>query len=211
MDLQDSLGLAFFTIVLTLFTNIGFKFLQNKFDFMVDTQKFKREHYYSQLKELYTEAYAIVAQSEFLRTFHSIDQFGTLKEIPFLEVQKILTNHKKDLFTGETLEANEEIVVNAIAKFNKIGIAELVIKKKEFASQNLLKLAVAYRYVHEHYLNDKLVGNQVEKFQIKELELIYKIVTTIIYETNNKLKECKMDYNKIELEKRQMDKRIFNT
>ncbi|WP_203249172.1 hypothetical protein [Sporosarcina beigongshangi] len=104
MNLSDSIGLTFYTIILTLLVNIMFKGLQNKFDFMVDIKKFRRNHYYNQSKELYFEVYAIIVQSEFLRTFHQIGEFRSLLEVPFREIEKRLEKHKKDLFTGETFE-----------------------------------------------------------------------------------------------------------
>jgi hypothetical protein len=209
LDLQDSIGLAFFTIILTLLTNILFKWLQNRFDFFVETKKFKRDRSYNQLKELYIEAYAIIAQSEFLRVFHSIDEFRSIEEVPFLEIQRKLKRYKNNLFTGDILEESEEIVESAISKFNKIGLAQLILDKKQFASQDLLKLAVAYRYVHEHYLNNELVNEQLEKFQTKELELIFKLVTMVIKETNIMMKLCKMEYNNTELKNGKMDNSIF--
>ncbi|MEH7287398.1 hypothetical protein [Priestia megaterium] len=210
MDLSDSIGLAFFTIIFTLLANVIFKWLQNKFDFLVEVKKFKREHYYNQLSELYMELYAVIAQSEFLRVFHNIDSFGSLKDIPFLEIQQKLKKHQKDLFSGEDVKSEIEIVENTITKFNKIGLVESILTKKQFASQDLLKLAVAYRYCHEHYLNENLEAGQLEKFQKTELELIYKIVVTVIKECNSNLKFCKMDYNKLELREGKMDNKIFN-
>ena len=210
MNLSDSLGLAFFTIILTLLVNLIFKLLENKFDFVVDTKKFRRDHYYNQLKELYFELYSIIVQSEFLRTYHQIDEFRSLQEVPFIEIEKRLKKHKQDLFTGETLKESEEIVESAITKFNKIGLVGFILEKKEFASPDLLKLAVGYRYIHEHYQNESFPKKQLEKFQIKELEFIYQIVTIVIKEFNEKSKYCNMNYNKTEIKDGKMDNSIFD-
>ncbi|WP_342538326.1 hypothetical protein MKY15_19695 [Sporosarcina sp. FSL K6-1540] len=210
MNLSDSLGLAFFTIILTLLVNLVFKLLQNKFDFMVDTKKFRRDHSYNQLKELYFEIYAIIIQSEFLRNFHQIDEFKSLKEVPFIEIVRTLKKNKQDLFSREILEESEEIVVNAITKFNKIGLVGFILEKKEFASPDLLKLAVGYRYIHEHYQNESFPEKQLEKFQKKELEFIYQIVTMVVKEFNEKSKYCNMEYNKTEIKEGELDKGIFD-
>lgn len=110
MNLSDSLGLAFFTIILTLLVNLVFKLLQNKFDFMVDTKKFRRDHSYNQLKELYFEIYAIIIQSEFLRNFHQIDEFKSLKEVPFIEIVRTLKKISKIYFRERFLKRAKRLL-----------------------------------------------------------------------------------------------------
>lgn len=210
MDLSDSIGLALFTILFTFLSNTLFKFLQNKFDFMTDVKKFKRDYYFKQLDELYMELYSIIAQSEFLRKFHDLDVANSFKEIPFIEIQKSMKKVTKNLITGEETNNKVEPVEDAITMFNKIGLVETILKKKQFASQDLLKLAVAYRYCHEYYQDTTIDKDRLEKFQTTELDLIYKIVTTVIQECNANLKLCKMDYNKLELDQGKMDNEIFN-
>lgn len=63
----QTITITLLTAIITLLFNSLFHWLKNKFDWFVDVRKFKREHSYSQLKELYLPAYAVVAQSEFLR------------------------------------------------------------------------------------------------------------------------------------------------
>lgn len=41
--------------------------------------------------------------------------------------------------------------ISPVTEFNKIKIVEKIIDKAEYASQDLIKYAVAYRYVHENY------------------------------------------------------------
>ncbi|MCU5682776.1 hypothetical protein OCF64_12995 [Bacillus wiedmannii] len=208
MDLSDRIGLAFFTIILTFITNMIFKYLQNKFDFMVETKKFKRDYNFEQLKELYLELYAIIAQSEFLRYFHELQSQRTMKDIPFLETKRTKVKQKTNLFTGEILEVNEEIIETSISKFNKMGLVNSIINNKKYASQKLIKLAVAYRYCHEFYEKGDSINS--EKFKEEELRLIYDIVLTIVSETNTKLKFCKMDYIKTEMNTGIMQSDVFN-
>ncbi|MEH7223869.1 hypothetical protein V7112_08610 [Bacillus sp. JJ1566] len=210
MDLQDSIGLAFFTIILTLLTNIGFKYLQNTFDFMVETKKFKRDYYYKQLTELYIELYAVIAQSEFLRYFYDLNNFGTFKDLPFIETNTEKEKVEKDLFTGKVLSVEKSIVKTAISDFNKMKLVDLVLSKKHLASQDLLKLIVAYRYCHNYYLKHDLIGIQLEKFQTHEFELIHDIVIRIVRETNERLKFCDMAYNEYEREHGVMDSKLFD-
>lgn len=209
MNLSDSIGLAFFTVFFTFLTNAIFKLLQNKFDFMVDTKKFKRDLYFKQLNELDLELYAIISQSEFLRYFHDLKEKGTIEEIPFVETSRKKYYERRDLFSGEILEQSDQVIVNSITKFNKMELVETIINKKQFASQKLIKLAVAYRYCHEFYQSEDIIASQLRKFQEDELRVMYDIVTTVISETNEKLKFCNMNYIKSELETGFMEVGLF--
>lgn len=135
--------------IITLVFNIALHKVRNQFDFIMDTNKFKREHYYNQLSELYMELYAIVAQSEFLKVFHDLKEIKSLRELPFIEIEEKLKSSKKDLFTGKITHQEETGVKTAISQFNKMKIIELVMENKKYASQELLKLAVGYRYCHK--------------------------------------------------------------
>ncbi|MGG3662081.1 hypothetical protein [Bacillus gobiensis] len=204
MDLRDRLVLVFFTIVVTLLTNIVFKLLQNKFDFMVDTRKFKRDLYYQQLTNLYIEVYAMIAQSEFLRYFYDLKDNGTLEKIPFIEQASTKHTQKIKLFTGEILEEKREVIETALTEFNKLGLVKKIIDNKKYASQKLIKIVVAYRYCHEYYLKEDIVKFQSDRFKKEEVRLLHELVTTIIKECNEKLKYCKMDYIESEIKSGQM-------
>ncbi|QOE05295.1 hypothetical protein [Bacillus amyloliquefaciens] len=208
MDLADSLGLAIATAILTLIVNILFKLVQNKTDFMVSIKQFKRDHYYKQLNELYKELYAIVCQSEFLRKFHHIDELNSMKEVPFIELAKRIKKIQTNLVTGEEKVIGED-VETAITRFDKKNIIALIMRNKQYASQELLKLAVGYRYCHEYYTKKDLDEIQLEVFQKTELDYIYKIVIRIVMETNEKLKFCKMDFNESERRTGKIDNQIF--
>jgi hypothetical protein len=209
LNLKNSIIVALFTICLTFLTNVAFKFLQNKFDFMTDTNKFKRDYYFKQLSELYIELYAIIIQSEFLRYFHKLNKLGSLKDIPFLEPINTRTKTKIDLSSGK-VTVEKEVIETAISKFNKENLIELVLKKKHLASPELLKLIVAYRYCHEYYKKEDLDIELKEDFQKHEVELIYEIVVTIVKETNERLKFCKMDFNECEREYGVLDISVFD-
>jgi hypothetical protein len=133
VNLSDSISLAFFTILLTLLVNIIFKGLQNKFDFMVDTKKFRRDHYYNQLKELYFEIYAIIVQSEFLRTFHQIGEFRSLQEVPFIEIEKKLKNIKKIYLPEELWKKAKKSL-----KVQSLSLIKLVWSNSFWRRRNLL-------------------------------------------------------------------------
>jgi hypothetical protein len=188
--LQIAIYTAVFTAILTLFAH----WFKNKFDFWVDSKKFKREIANTRLSELYLHLYAVIAQSEYVRKFHNVN--GTHKEIPFLEISKTKKNIKKDFFSEKVIESTEEIKVDAITAFNKMKLFNQIIEKGQFSSQKLLKLAVSYRYVYEHYLDDTI--SNVDRFRDEELILIWEIVSNSVKETNEYLKLCAMEYNKIE-------------
>lgn len=86
MDYKQTIQVTILTLVLTLAINSIFHYLKSKLDWFVDTKKFKREHSYSQLKNLYLGLYAIICQSEYLRFFYDIKESHA--EVPFLEMSK---------------------------------------------------------------------------------------------------------------------------
>jgi len=189
---------------LTLIINAGFHYLKNKLEWFTDTKKFKREHNYLQLKNLYLNLYAIICQSEYLRFFLDIKE--SRKQIPFIEMEKRREVKKQTLdfnnidFNNFTFNTTEYEISDAITEFNKKKISEEILNNKEYASQKLLKLAVSYRFVHEYYTDNTLESKEfLTKFQDQEIIIIWELIKTIIIETNEKLKECHMEYNKEEM------------
>jgi hypothetical protein len=190
--------LAFLTALATGIFNIIFHSLKNNFDWSKETKDFKRKYYYDQLKELYIPLYAIVAQSEFLRRFMGFDD-RPYDEMPFIEVKKTKKKAVIDIQAG-VIRGEEVSFSDSITEFNKEKLANLIIDKGVFASQELLKLAVAYRYIHQHYTDETIVKTQLEQYQVQELDLINRMVRLIVKETNEKLKECNMPYNNDEID-----------
>lgn len=54
-----------------------------------------------------------------------------------------------------------------------------------------------------------MIDKQLERFQITELDYIYKMVVAIVTETNEKLRFCNMDFSEDELEYGVMDTEIL--
>lgn len=209
MDWEVVLWIPLITAGITLLLNIIFHSLKNRLDWFVDKKKFERDHSYKQLRELYLSLYGIIAQSEFLRYRYKFNEQFSILELPFLEIQKEIKKTIIDINKGvKTSITNEE---TDITKFNKKALVELILDKPEYASQKLLKLAVGYRYSHENYLRKDLSDEQKEEHQIYELMLIYEIVTTVVKETNEKLKLCNMSYTENEYEHGIMDYNVFTT
>jgi hypothetical protein len=175
--------------------------LNKDFQEYIDEQKFLKERSYNQYCELYSKLYTIIVQSEYLRYFNQFDD--NFDNLPFLETsrEKIKTNI--DLKTMSVKQTREEIN-DAVTNFNKISIVDMVIDKGHLASERLIKLAVAYRYVHEFYTDETMDPEQLEKFQKEELVMIAEIVKTVIYETNKFKKICSLDYNENEIKDRTM-------
>ncbi|QYF82471.1 hypothetical protein KY492_26710 [Brevibacterium sp. PAMC21349] len=151
--------------------------------------------------------YGIVSQSEFIRYRYKFDEQYSLMEIPFLEMQNEIKKTMFDFKVGA--QTSVSIQETDITKLNKKLLVDLTLEKKEFASQKLIKLAIAYRYSHNFYLKSGLSDRQREEHQLYELILIYELVITIIKETNEKLRECDMDYSINELEYGVLDYNIF--
>lgn len=209
MSFDESMKVALFTIVITLLANVLFHFLKNHFDWFNESKRFKRDHYYTQLKELYLELYGAVAQSEFMRYFYNFNEQFSFMDLPFLElknkVEKVVTDLKAGTITRKQIEKETDLT-----RFNKEYISNLVIEKRQYASPKLLKLCVAYRYCHEYYLKQDLsIPSMLDKYQEEELKLIYEIVVTIIKETNEKLELCSMEFIEKEKEHGIMDYDIY--
>ncbi|WP_442601801.1 hypothetical protein [Paenibacillus sp. KN14-4R] len=204
MTFKEALMIAITTAVLSFIATLFANKFKNWFDWIDNTNKFVRDHSYSQLKELYFELYARVAQSEYLRYHLSINKDHN--EVPFIEIHR-----QKLTISMDPSVASETInIKDPVTEFNKYSIAELIINKGAFASQELLKLAVAYRFVHQYYTDQTIEKNRLDKFQTEELELIKKIVKCIVSETNQCLKNCSMKYSKKELKQGVMNNETFN-
>lgn len=189
---------ALSTAVITLVFNSIFHSLKNRFDWFHDNKKFKRDYYFQQLKELYIPLYAIVAQSEYLRRFEGFEDMP-YDEIPFIEIVKTKSKIVTNLVEG-TIKRESVKLSDSITEFNKEKLVKMIIDSGIFASQELLRLAVAYRYVHMHYTDTTIEPVRLEKFQTQELQLINRIVRLIVKECNEKLKSCGMPYNIHEIE-----------
>lgn len=203
LSVENAVLIAFFTMIFTFLSSLVLQWLKNKFDWFDNSKKFLRDHSYSQLKELYLELYSVIVQSEFLREFQAKSPF---QQVPFIEVQK----WKTTISIPSSSEDGEFKIIDSITEFNKIGIVNRVLNKKEFASQKLLKLIVSYRYVHDNYLNKSLDPEWLEKYQEQEVQLIAEIVKTIVTECNHKLKMCKLEFDSKEVSSGLMNMDFLN-
>ncbi|MFJ7756494.1 hypothetical protein ACQKGI_24085 [Peribacillus muralis] len=189
---------ALVTGIITFFANVLFHYLKNKLDWFGSVKTFKRDFSFEQLKELYVPAYAIVAQSEFLRRFYHLDN-EPYDEFPFIEIKKEKTKIVMDL--NERVVRSQTVnFSDVITEFNKEQLSNMIIDKSIFASQELLKLAVAYRLVHPYYTDESIEKDRLNSYQVQELDLINKIVRLVVRETNEKLKQCSLLYNENEID-----------
>lgn len=196
MDIDKVIWIPIVTALITLAFNVIFHLLKNNFDWFVDKKKFKREHAYKQLTNLYLELYGVVIQSEYFRYFFEkkSDTKISIYEFPFFEMSKKTKNIKTD-FLNQSVEVNNTIVKDGITEFNKKKIDSTIIDKCQFASGELLKLAIAHRYCEDNYQKSIDDKNLLNQFQDEELQLIGKMVRLIIKETNELLEICHMDYD----------------
>lgn len=195
MTFSETIEIALITAGVTFTANFVFATIKIKFNLFEEKTIFKKKHFYNQLCNLYLNLYAIIAQSEYIRCFHNFQ--GDFSDFPFFEINSRKMEQKINLKVGEPIKINksEMTVKNAITEFNKEKIVQLILDNAQYASQKLLKLAVAHRYVAEHYTDLTIEPDILEKFQVEEIVLIKYIVETIVKETNKQLKCCNMDYN----------------
>ncbi|MFE4201109.1 hypothetical protein [Aneurinibacillus aneurinilyticus] len=208
MTLEQTIIVAITTAVLTLIFQPIINYTKKWLDVEEDKEKFQREYSFEQLKELYSFLYAIIAQSEYVRYFFNYaDEFDKL---PFIEIKNKSFKQSIDLATGK-VETKEFSAEDVITEFKKEKIAELVLEKRQFALQDLLKLATAYRFVHEYYTKEDIEKELLNKFQNEELLLIAKIVKHVVKEYNRMLHDCHLKFEQQELDTGMMNMEIVKS
>lgn len=196
--LTNGLIIAIVPVITTIIVNTIYDIFRRK-------SESKKKYSMEQLKELYLPLYAIISQSEYFRYFYEVR--NNFEEVPFLEVNKNKDKKMIDLTTGITTQQVVK-VVDSITKFSKAEMDKLILEKCQYSSINLIKLAVAHRYLEDNYLT---VDNQkiAEKFADEEVKILGQLVKLVIKETNEKLKYCSMNYDISEIENKIMNVKIF--
>lgn len=181
------------------------EFRENLERFTTDL-RFKNDFYYRQYAELYSKLYGIIIQSEYVRRFISLEKGKEIsfEEAPFLEVSPTRRFTQKIQFSeGKQVTATqeEETVETPISCFNKKQLCEYIIQNAEYATQDLLKLAISYRYAYHYYSGNQEVKNaSCQKVaDDEEFRLIRCMVCRIVQEYNYFREKLKMDYDRDEL------------
>lgn len=179
---------------------------KEEFEAFSSDMRFKYDFYYKQYSNLYCKLYAIIIQSEYVRHFIQIKdgKVITFEEAPFLEISP--THRETTTWNiggekGSSVSRKTESIETPISKFNKKELCDYIIQNGEFASQNLLKLAVSYRFAHEHYSGNDSGGSVdvKEKADHEEFRMIKEIVNTIVTDYNQLRKELKLSYDQVEI------------
>ena len=179
---------------------------KEEFEAFSSDMRFKYDFFYKQYSELYCKLYAIIIQSEYVRHFIQITdgKVITFEEAPFLEISP--THRETTTWNiggekGSSVSRKTESIETPISKFNKKELCDYIIQNGELASQNLLKLAVSYRFAHEHYSGNDSGGSVdvKEKADDEEFRMIKEIVSTIVKDYNQLRKELKLSYDEEEI------------
>ena len=181
---------------------------KEKFELFSSDVQFKYDFYYKQYSELYSKLYAIIMQSEYLRRYLKLtkNEDVSFVDVPFLEVSKTHRTTQTLTFnkdTGTKMESKTIDVETSISQFNKMQLCDYIIDKGEFASQKLLKLAVAYRFVFSRYDgNPENIAptSDSDTANDEEVRLIREMVCCIVAEYNLFRKNLNMEYDSIEME-----------
>jgi len=168
--------------------------------------KFKYDFRYKQYSGLYSKLYAVVIQSEYIRLFIDTVEGNKVSfdDAPFLEISP--TEKRTGTLHVEGGKSNYEIKVDVIntpiSQFNKILLSDCIIENGALASQELLKIAVSYRFAYEYYSGNKS-GTKVEAFgkipDEEEFRLIREMVCCIVKDYNVLRKSLNMSYDDEEL------------
>lgn len=199
-DFWSGMLMACVPVVITIILNAIY-------DMNRRTSEIKRKVMLEQLKELYLPLYTMISQSEYIRYFYEMKQ--PFDEIPFSEIHKTTKKSNLNLRTGK-LDVSEEKIIDDITEVNKKNIDKMIISKSQYASPELIKLAVAHRYLESNYLSELANKEISQKFSNDEVKILSKLIKLIVKETNEKLKYCKLPYNKSETENNIMDTKIYN-
>jgi len=182
------------------------KEFRENFELFSSDVQFKYDFYFKQYSKLYCKLYAIIIQSEYVRRFiflteskeHSFD------EVPFLEISPTHRPTQPIEFRkGEPTTASHttEEIETPISQFNKKQICDYIIRNGEYATQKLLKVAVAYRFAYSHYSGNPEVKNFSceEIANEEEFRLLREMVCCIVSDYNFFRKELKMNCDEKEL------------
>lgn len=138
---------------------------------------FKNDFYSQQYEELYAELYTII-QSEYMRYLMKLKsgQTFSFEDYPFISVPPIhRAKTKVETKDGAplTVSHTEEQIQTPESEFTCLKLSELIIDRGEFASPELLKLAVSYRLVHGLIKDSDVTKN--EDFRLQG-EIVRRIV-----------------------------------
>ncbi|WP_024832099.1 hypothetical protein [Ruminiclostridium josui] len=134
------------------------------FEYFSSDLQFKYNFYYKQYSELYSKLYAIIIQSEYVRRFILItdEQEHSFEEVPFFEItptRRVNQQLKFEAGKPVTLSQSTEEIETPISQFNKKQLCDYIIENGEYATQELLKIAVSYRFAYSHYEGNPDVKN----------------------------------------------------
>lgn len=181
---------------------------KQQFELFSSDVRFKYSFYYEQYSKLYCKLYAIIAQSEYVRRYILLtkNEKYSFDEEPFFEILPIHRVAKKATFDKElgfSMKCEEFDIETPISQFNKKEMCDYIINNGQYASQELLKLAVSYRFAYSRYSGNSEGGGKLDETQIADVEearLLKEIVCCIVSEYNFYRKELKMSYIEQELE-----------
>lgn len=167
---------------------------------------FKYDFFYEQYSKLYCNLYAIVMQSEYVRHFVFLNNSKaiTFDEAPFIEISPTKRVTQKTTWGSEQPTRTEQKVEEfetSLSQYNKKKMCEYIIENGEFASQKLLKIAIAYRFAYNYYDGNRDAGQSdlSETANAEEFRLIREMVCCIVSEYNALRKGLKMEYDEQEL------------
>lgn len=180
---------------------------KESFELFSSDVQFKYDFYYKQYSQLYCKLYAIIIQSEYVRHFIFLkdNKEFPFDEAPFVELsptQKVTQQWKFEEGKPATAKQSVEEIETPFSQFNKKQLCDYIIENGEYATQKLLKIAVAYRFAHNYYAGNPERKNSscTDIANEEEFRLIREMVCRIVSEYNYFRKSLKMDYDKAELE-----------
>lgn len=181
------------------------KKFKEAFELFSSDVKFKYDYNYKQYSELYCKLYAFVIQSEYVRKYIELceNKNITFDEAPFLELSPTHRVTTKTEFgsSGTKVKQVTKDIETAISQLNKKRMCDCIIEHGDLASQELLKLAVSYRFAYSNYSgNPENKNSSTEDIaNDEEFRMIRSLVITIVKEYNELREMLKLSYDQHEL------------
>lgn len=182
--LWDSLLVSTIPVIFTLLANTFYDRSRRKQDFI-------KNYNIEQLKELYLPLYSVIVQSEYFKSINNQNIVNNNGYVTFFEFKTEREEYNSANVDCLIVKKEIETPVN---KCNVDYLISLVIEKREFASPNLIKLAISLRFLSEK--GDAILK---DKSDLEQSRLISEFIKLIVKDTNRYLKYCKMEYCNYEI------------
>lgn len=157
---------------------------------------FRMKLQYERYDKLYSRIYSNICQSELFRIIIEERQGFQcdFEEYPFFDIESTRLHTTINLENG--MQVRQETLQNDFTKLNKKQLCQYIIDRANYASSKLLKIAIAYRFMEQHYGDGETPSNNaIDYFNHQELRLLKNMIETILLEHQELINELELEFN----------------